>query len=146
MRQYIIIILATLIQIGSANGQVWLTDFSEAQKKAINEDKPVLIVFQGSDWCGPCIKLEKELWATETFANYAKEQLVLVKADFPRRKKNALTEAQAKSNAVLAETYNKNGVFPFVVLVDSDGQLLGQSGYKKQTPAEYLAEFNSYYK
>ena len=69
---------------------VWLTDFEEARAIANKENKFILINFSGSDWCAPCIRLEKEIFETDLFLSYAKEQLVLVKADFPRLKKNKL--------------------------------------------------------
>ena len=70
----------------------------------------------------------------------------MLRADFPRRKKNALSEIQTKANAKLAETYNKNGVFPFVVVLDQKGNVLGETGYKKTTPKAYIDRLNSFIK
>ena len=108
--------------------------------------RPIILVFQGSDWCAPCIKLDREIWSTEVFKKYATENYVMLQADFPRRKKNALPEPQTKANAALAEKYNKQGYFPFVVVLDSNGKVLGESSYKKTTPENYIKELNAFRK
>lgn len=124
--------------------QEWLTDFAAARQLASKGHKPILLVFQGSDWCAPCIKLDREVWSTDEFKAYAAERLVLVKADFPRRAKNALPEAQQQANAKLAETYNKTGIFPLVIILDDTGRVLGKTSYKKMTPAAYIAHLESF--
>lgn len=79
-----------------AEGPAWLTDAAKAQAQAKAEKKLVLLDFTGSDWCGWCIKLNKEVFSKPEFAEYAKKNLVLVEVDFPRRKK--LSPAQNKAN------------------------------------------------
>ena len=142
------IFLIALIFVTSINSyaQEWQTDINVAKEIASKESKPIILVFQGSDWCAPCIKLEREIWSTDTFKKYAKEHYVMLKADFPRRKKNALSETQTKSNALLAEKYNKQGFFPFVVVLDCNGKVLGESSYKKTTPENYIQELNAFTK
>jgi len=130
----------------SINAQDWKTDFNNAKQIAASENKPIILVFQGSDWCAPCIKLDHQIWSTATFKNYAKEYYIMLQADFPRKKKNALPEAQAKANGHLFETYNKNGIFPFVVVLDSTGKVLGETSYKKITPEKYIKELNAFIK
>ncbi|WP_373055883.1 thioredoxin family protein [Zunongwangia sp. H14] len=126
--------------------QEWTTDLKAAQEQAAKEGKPIVLVFQGSDWCAPCIKLTKEIWSTEEFKDYAKDHYVMLLADFPRRSKNALSEAQQEKNNKLAEKYNSKGYFPYVVLLDEKGRVLGDAGYQKTTPREYIAMLNSYLK
>jgi len=70
----------------------------------------------------------------------------MVQADFPRRKKNALTQKQTHANAMLAEAYNKRGIFPLVVILDKDGNVLGETGYKKTTPQAYIEELKHFVK
>ena len=70
----------------------------------------------------------------------------MVQADFPRRKKNVLADKQTKANAKLAEAYTKNGVFPFVVVLDNNGKVLGETSYKKTTPQTYIDELNGFAK
>lgn len=98
-----------------------------------------MLVFKGSDWCAPCIKLDKEILKTETFSQYASENLVLLEADFPRKKANRLSAEQQEKNGFLAEKYNRNGYFPFVVILDQNGKVLGQSGYEKMSPEEFVS-------
>lgn len=128
------------------NAQEWITDFSKAKEIATQQHKPIILVFQGSDWCAPCIKLEQEVWQTEVFKDYAAAHFVMLKADFPKRKKNALSEKQTEQNKKLAEVYNKNGYFPFVVVLDKNGKTLGETGYKKLSPQDYIKLLNSFIK
>ena len=118
--------------------QDWLTDINKAKEIALQENKTIVLVFQGSDWCAPCMKLEKEIWSTDTFKKYAKEHFVMLKADFPRRKKNALSKEQQEKNNALFEKYNKQGYFPYVVVLDASGNVLGETGYEKTTPEKYI--------
>ncbi len=124
--------------------QNWLTDFEMAKKNAKNDDLNIILVFQGSDWCAPCIKLDKEIWDTEEFKTYSKNHFVMLKADFPKRKKNALSVDQQAHNDKLAEAYNKNGYFPYVVVLDENGNVLGSTGYKKSSPKEYIKILESF--
>jgi len=144
MKKGIIILVVVLINLSTTFAQEWETDFAKAKEIATKENKPIVLVFQGSDWCAPCIKLDREIWSTDTFKDYAKNNYIMLQADFPRKKKNALSDAQAIANAQLAETYNKNGIFPFVVVLDNKGILLGETGYKKTTPKSYIEELNSF--
>lgn len=124
--------------------QEWQTDFAKAKEMAAANDKPIILVFQGSDWCAPCMKLDREIWSTESFKEYAAQNYVMLKADFPKRKANALSEEQTNANEALAEQYNQNGIFPLVVILDSAGKLLGETGYKKVTPELYIKGLNEF--
>jgi thioredoxin-related protein len=146
MKKNIFILLVLLLTISGATAQEWYTDFAKAKKTATAENKPIILVFQGSDWCAPCIKLDREIWSREAFKTYATKNYVMLQADFPRKKKNALNEAQTAANAILAETYNKNGIFPFVVILDANGKVLGETSYKKTTPEGYIKELNTFTK
>ncbi|WP_299440147.1 thioredoxin family protein [uncultured Aquimarina sp.] len=128
----------------TALSQDWNTDIEVAKSKATKQQQNIVLVFQGSDWCAPCIKLDKEIWSTETFKAYAKDHFVMLQADFPRRKKNRLPKEQQNHNNRLAEAYNKNGHFPLVVVLDKNGEVLGQTGYKKLSPSEYIVLLTSF--
>ena len=138
--------LALIVVSFVVNAQNWLTDYDKAREVAKSESKPIVLVFQGSDWCAPCIKLDKEIWSSEEFKDYSKEHFVMLKADFPRRKKNTLPDSQSEHNAKLAEKYNKRGLFPFVIMLDADGNVLGETGYKKISPKEYISLLESFNK
>ena len=135
-----------IVSVSTTIAQEWQTNLDEAKEIASIESKPIILVFQGSDWCAPCIKLDREIWSTDTFKKYSSENYVMLQADFPKRKKNALSEAQTTANAKLAEAYNKNGIFPFVVVLDSKGKVLGETSYKKTTPENYIKELNTFTK
>jgi len=126
------------------SAQDWQFDYNQAQAVAQNEHKPIILVFQGSDWCAPCIKLEKKIWQSDTFKTYAKAHFVMLKADFPRRKKNRLPEEQQKKNDQLAEKYNRKGQFPKVVVLNDKGVVLGVIGFKRRwSPQQYIDWINS---
>lgn len=116
----------------------WQTDFERAKTEAKTESKFILLNFSGSDWCGPCIRLHKEIFDSEVFTKYADEKLVLVNADFPRLKKNMLSKEQQKQNDALADKYNIDGAFPFTVLLDADGKIIKKwNGYPSETAEEF---------
>lgn len=146
MKKYIVFLLFAVISVGTITAQDWNTDFTTAKKLAETNDLPIILVFQGSDWCAPCIKLDRAIWSTNEFKEYAKEHYVMLQADFPRRKKNALPEEQLNKNKALAESYNRQGIFPFVVVMNANGEVYGETSYKKLTPKEYIQELNSFIK
>ncbi len=109
----------------------WGNDMASAQKRAIDENKYILLNFSGSDWCAPCILLKKEVFANEEFIQLASEKLILMRADFPRMKKNRLPETEMSKNEALAEKYNTNGKFPLTLLLDSNGKVIKEwDGYQ----------------
>lgn len=127
---------AALAQSGTE--QNWKVDYKAAATEAKAVHKPILMVFAGSDWCKPCIMLRKEVWESEQFKDYAKDNLVLLELDFPRMKKNQLPADQTKQNEELAAKYNKDGLFPLVVLTDESGNVIAKTGYKAGGPEKYI--------
>ena len=118
--------------------QEWQTNFEEAKKIATEQDKNVVIVFSGSDWCAPCIKLDKNIWQSEAFKKEAAAEWIVVRADFPRKKANELSKEQTEHNRKLAEKFNLEGSFPLVVVLDKNGKVLGKMGFKNVSPEEYI--------
>jgi thiol-disulfide isomerase/thioredoxin len=122
----------------------WEPDFNNAKKTAKEKSELILLNFSGSDWCGPCIVLRKNYLESQVFADMAKQNLVLVNADFPRKQKNIGTVEQVKRNEGLAEIYNKEGSFPLTLLLDSDGKVLKTwHGKPEKTPEEWTAEIKA---
>ena len=122
----------------------WQLDFEKAKQMAQTEHKLILLNFSGSDWCGPCIRMHKEILDTDAFGQFAKDRLVLVSADFPRSKKNALSSEQQKKNDQLAEKYSNKGAFPLTLLLTADGKLLKTwDGLPKLTTAEFSQQIQS---
>ena len=119
----------------------WLTDFQTAKQQAGEEHKLILLNFSGSDWCGPCIKMKKEVFETDRFQKLAEKSLVLVRADFPRQKKNKLSPELTKHNEGLAEKYNPSGKFPLTLLLDSNGKVVREwDGYAFGSQDKFLAD------
>jgi thiol-disulfide isomerase/thioredoxin len=102
----------------------WEPSFENAKKIAKEKHELILLNFSGSDWCGPCIMLRKDYLENDTFTKMANEHLLLVNADFPRKKKNIGTSEQIIRNEALAEQYNKGGAFPLTLLLNADGKVL----------------------
>ncbi|MDQ6812404.1 MAG: thioredoxin family protein [Bacteroidota bacterium] len=122
----------------------WLTNLEKGKNEAAVADKLIVLNFSGSDWCGPCIRLKKEIFSSDAFTNYATKNLVLVNADFPRYKKNALLKEQVKENEALAEKYNPAGRFPFTVLLDANGKVLKQwDGLPDETAEKFVDEIKT---
>ncbi|MEY4278746.1 MAG: hypothetical protein RL377_750 [Bacteroidota bacterium] len=118
----------------------WGHNYKEALQAAKKEHKLILINFSGSDWCGPCIRLHKEVFVMEDFVKIANEHLILINADFPRYKKNQLSAAQQKLNDELADKYNSKGLFPYTVLVDENGNLLKDWEGFPASPSEFIED------
>jgi thioredoxin-related protein len=121
MKLSLIFLLATMWSFSAIE---WTTDFNKAKTEATEKSKYILLNFSGSDWCGPCMKLKKEVLDSEAFLKFAEDKLVLVRADFPRNKKNRLSPEQTKQNEALAEKYNNEGKFPLTVLIDATGKVV----------------------
>ncbi|HXS57032.1 MAG TPA: thioredoxin family protein [Hanamia sp.] len=136
--------MSAIIMALFITGPTWLGNFNKARIEASSEHKLILINFSGSDWCGPCIRLTKEIFESQTFEDYASKNLVLVRADFPREKKNQLPEEQQKENEKLADKYNSNGTFPETLLVDENGKILKKwDGFPNESPEEFVTEINT---
>jgi thioredoxin-related protein len=132
-------LLIISVCIGLLSNATWLGDFNQATREATKSHKLILINFSGSDWCGPCIRERKEILEKEAFENYAAEHLVLVRADFPRQKKNQLSKEQTKLNEALADKYNPDGKFPYTLLVDEHGKILKQwDGFPDESPEKFV--------
>lgn len=126
----------------SAADLEWHTDLAKAQAKAKAENKRVLIDFTGSDWCGFCIKLHKEVFATPEFAEYAKKNLVLVEIDFPHKTPQSAELKQA--NEKLQKEYKVRG-FPTLVVLDSAGKKLGEIvGYGGGGPKAVIGKLDGF--
>jgi protein disulfide-isomerase len=113
----------------------WLTDFAQAKKVAAEKKLPILIDFTGSDWCGWCIKLDREVFSQKAFKDYAKDNLVLFKADFPRHKPQ--TDEVRKQNRKLAAEYALRG-YPTIILVAADGTEIARTGYQRGGAEKYV--------
>ncbi len=114
----------------------WLTSYEEAQKEAQSKHKLLLMDFTGSDWCGWCIMLDKEIFSKPEFKDYADKNLVLLELDFPRQKK--MPPETTAQNEQLAVRYQISG-FPTVLVFDSAGKQVGALGYTPGGPQAFIA-------
>lgn len=114
----------------------WHTDMEKAKEVARKENKVILVNFTGSDWCGWCIRLDKEVFSQDSFAKYAEDNLVLLKLDFPRNV--SLSAAQERANFQLKNKYRISG-FPTILLVDENENVLLRTGYKRGGPESYVS-------
>jgi thiol-disulfide isomerase/thioredoxin len=122
----------------------WEPNFDTAKIRAKEKQQLILLNFSGSDWCGPCILFRKEYLESEAFTQMANDNLVLVNADFPRKKKNIPTPAIVQQNDGLAEKYNKKGVFPLTLLLNAEGKVLKTwEGKPEESLTEWIAEVKS---
>jgi len=119
----LILLFVTLTSLINLNGK-WYHNLDEALHIAQNEHKYVILNFSGSDWCGPCIRMHKEILETESFQKFADSTLIMVNADFPRLKKNQLGVEQQKLNDAVADKYNSKGIFPLTLLINGYGKTI----------------------
>jgi protein disulfide-isomerase len=144
------IIITLFLVLGSLTIQAqevkWQTDMNEAMKISKKSKKPLFLFFTGSDWCGWCIRLQKEVFKTPEFEKWAKKNVVLVELDFPR--KTAQDPAIQRQNAELQQTFAVQG-YPTVWIVNAskkDGKInlekLGSTGYLAGGPTAWLANAN----
>lgn len=125
---------------GPKTDLTWMTDADAARAVARAENKTLLLDFTGSDWCGWCIRLDNEVFSTPEFASYAREKLVLLKLDFPKRREQSA--AERKQNEELAAQYGIRG-FPTIVVLRPDGTEKGRLGYSPGGPKVWLGELES---
>lgn len=130
MRHLLALLLTPLAAFGAEG---WLTDFEAAKKQAAAEKKDILVDFTGSDWCGWCIRLDKEVFSTDAFK--AQKDFVLVMLDFPRRKE--LPADEKARNEVLMRQWGVRG-FPTIILTNAKGEAYARTGYQPGGPEAYL--------
>jgi thioredoxin-related protein len=119
----------------------WHNNLDEAEKIAQKEHKYILLNFSGSDWCGPCMRMRKEFFESLDFKEMADTELVLVNADFPRKKKNQPTPAQQRINDEMADKYNSQGKFPYTLLLNAEGKVLQTwEGLPEESPEVFTME------
>jgi thioredoxin-related protein len=126
----------------------WLTDYQKAQQQAKNSNKLLLVNFTGSDWCGFCIRLDQEVFSKSEFKDYADKNLVLLEIDFPRPggpRWKAQSAQLKKQNQELASKYQVFG-FPTIMVLNSEGKLVGALGYMEGGPGPFIAELEKLHK
>jgi thioredoxin-related protein len=136
----LILLLLTLSSIAFADNKtklkpIWLTKYTDALKYAKKFDRPILVNFTGSDWCGWCVKLKKEVFDKKEFKEFASTDVILFEADFPNRKKQSA--AIKGQNKKLKEKFGITG-YPSIILLNSKGEKITKTGYKEGGPVKYV--------
>jgi thioredoxin-related protein len=122
----------------------WHVNLDEAKEIAKKQHLHILLNFSGSDWCGPCIRMHDEIFENEVFKKMADTSLVLVNADFPRKKKNQLAVSQQEINNAMADHYNSQGKFPYTLLLDAGGKVLKDwDGFPNENPESFTTEIRN---
>lgn len=125
MKRFLITV-ASLVAFSAASMAAdsgWLSDYEAAKKQAKEENKPILINFTGTDWCGWCIKIEKEIFSKDEFKAFAKENLILMEVDFPRKKEQP--EELKAQNKKLDKDFAIEG-YPTIYLIDAEGKKISE--------------------
>jgi len=138
-RNFFLISFALLATSAGALAADWQTDYARALQMAKTTNKHVLLDFTGSDWCGPCIELRKQVWSRPEFKAYADKNLILVEVDYPQRKKQSAE--LKKQNEKLAKQYgiHEKG-YPTIVLLDPAGKVTREfTGYDGESTADIIA-------
>jgi thioredoxin-related protein len=135
-----LLLVASLVYGGivasSEAAEKWKTDYTAALAQAAKENKMVLLDFTGSDWCGWCIKLQKDTFSKPEFKQFAEQSLVLVELDFPRGKTQS--DELKKQNEELAEKFGVQG-FPTLVLLNPQGKEASRNvGYLQGGPEAFI--------
>jgi len=115
----------------------WITSYTDALAQAKKEKKLVLADFTGSDWCGWCIRLKDEVFSKPEFQKWAKDNVVLLEVDFPR--KTELPKDLKKQNDKLARDFKITG-YPTILFLDADGKQVGQMGYQEGGPEKWTKD------
>lgn len=131
---FLALCLGLSFSVRAADGK-WDDDFAKAKAEAAEKGRPILMDFTGSDWCKWCILLDKEVFSKTEFKKYARANLVLFVADFPRGKKPS--KKIAAQNNELAKTYAVQG-YPTILLVDAEGTVIARTGYKEGGAEAYV--------
>lgn len=134
---FLLLPLAVLLM---SAGQI--TDFDQAKSEAVKDHKFILLTFTGSDWCGPCRAMHRNVFDQDTFRQFAASHLVMIEADFPHDKSKIERDTR-RFNRSLAAKYQKTLTYPYTVLLDADGKVLQTwRGYGGQPAQDYIEDMN----
>ena len=143
----LVLLVFTSVNTIAQEAVTWHTDMNKAFEIATNENKDLLLFFTGSDWCGWCIKLQNEVLKTPDFEKWAKDNVVLVELDFPRRTPQ---EATLKAQNYQMQKMFKVRGYPTVYFArpekTSEGKknlnTLGSTGYVRGGAEKWLEVAN----
>lgn len=132
-----VLALSSTVALAAAG---WGDNYEKAVAQAKAEKKMVVLDFTGSDWCGWCIKLDKEVFSKDEFKTYAKDNLVLMEVDFPQSK--AQSKELKAQNAKLQKQHGIQG-YPTIIVLNSEGKKVGELGYMEGGPKAFIAKLEA---
>ncbi|MFH1038898.1 MAG: thioredoxin family protein [PVC group bacterium] len=138
MNKYVVAGIAFVLVMtltGEAAAREWETNYETAVALAKSTGKYMLLDFTGSDWCGWCVKLKKEVFDKFEFKRFARESLVCVELDFPKTRK--LPRQLREQNDQLEKKYGVKG-FPTVIILSPDGRTVARTGYREGGAKKYV--------
>ena len=124
-----------LLALSQEPSDGWIVDLEQAKKTASEMKLPILANFSGCDWCGWCIKLDKEVFSQNEFKEFAKDRVILFRACFPNENRPR-TDADVQNEKLLL-AYGVEG-FPTVLLLDAEGKIFARTGYKPGGATAYV--------
>lgn len=148
MRKLLLLAFLSLIVIIQVNAQknikteALFSNYDEAINYAKKHKQPVLIIFSGFDWCKPCMVFKKFILSSKKFKDYYPEKFPILLLSFPIEEKNRLPEQQMTYNQTFADKYNKTGVFPYMVMINTEGRPLGDLSYNEETTGDFIKQCN----
>jgi thioredoxin-related protein len=139
MKNGLFILICLVFLSPDVQGQQWQNDLQIGLKQAAQLNKKVLLFFSVPERCDACNKLERNIFKSPEFIEFASENYVLVKIDFSYEAED-LTKDQLEKNLLIVEKYNKDGFFPHVVVLNKDAKITNKVGvYSRETPQQYLS-------
>ena len=124
----------------------WHTDVNKAVNLSVKTGKPIFLFFTGSDWCGWCKKLVKEVFLKKEFKSWAKKNIILVEIDFPKR--TPISDDLKKQNRELGQMFGVRGyptgwlVNPKITAGKVNFNKIGSQGYVAGGPKAWIAGAN----
>lgn len=143
MKSVLIVVFSVVMASSTGLQAQVLENPEEAFRLSRESQKPLLLVFSGSDWCAPCIRFNKNVLSQEDFIHFASDHFILLKADFPQRRK--LPDPIRQQNEKLAERFNPSGLFPHILLLNPDESKKGTLKYRNQKSGDFINELNVYF-
>lgn len=124
-----------------AISQEWNYNLDIAKLEAKTQDKKILLLFSTSGWCEKCTDLEKNILSSDSFLKEAQNNWILLKADFSYENHRGVDINDSK--IILMEKYNRDGFFPYIVILYKSGKIVGKTGYNLSSPEEYILHLKS---
>ncbi len=145
-RNILAALVLAVVFLGCSNNMAndnlkWEDNLETALQKAKQQNKAVLVNFTGSDWCIWCQRLSNEVFSKSEFEEFANDNLILVKLDFPRTIEQS-NETKLYNNN-LAQKFGVRG-FPTILLFNSSGKLILKTGYQPGGPINYVNHLKAY--